>query len=224
MTTSIHTDRMKEHLIGQFESKKVLYAEIEALGAELDILHQVWEDLINKRWIDTGSGAQLDGIGTIVNRARQIDDAIQIDFFGFYGQENAKTFDVGQFRNDNENYLSSTNLNDSQYRKILWLKVFKDVSSGVADDTIYSLSRIFDTKYIVLSEIGNAKIMIGIGRELTDNEIHFAKAVNLIIKAAGVGVHSMENYDYSNYFGFKDQTNAKGFDVGSFADEIDILF
>lgn len=65
---TIHSDRMKDHLIAQFADKPVIYAELDALGAELDLLRQAFTDLREKRWIDTGEGMQLNGIGTIVDR------------------------------------------------------------------------------------------------------------------------------------------------------------
>ena len=82
-----HTERMISHLIGQFQDKPVIEAELEALGAELDALRSAFDDLRNKRWIDTGEGAQLDGIGTIVNRSRTIKDSLQIEFFVNYGRK-----------------------------------------------------------------------------------------------------------------------------------------
>ena len=83
-----HTDRMRQHLISQFQwevidskiygDKPVLRAILTALGAEMDELNQAVNDIENKRWIDTAEGVQLDGIGEIVDRSRQIDKAIAI--------------------------------------------------------------------------------------------------------------------------------------------------
>lgn len=219
-----HSESMENHLIGQFKDKQVLGAILEALGEEMDELEQVFADLRDKRWIDTGEGAQLDGIGTIVNQPRQIADTVQLSFFGFEDQDNAQGFEVGRFRDNWETWLTSVNLSDPEYRKMLWLKVFKDVSTGTAEDTIVSTRRIFDAPYVVLSELGNAKISIGIGRVLNDNELAIAKAVDLIVRAGGIGVKGMSMFNYDNYFGFLDQPNAKGFEVGSFADDVEVIF
>nr|DAY57416.1 MAG TPA: Protein of unknown function (DUF2612) [Caudoviricetes sp.] len=218
------SESMENHLIGQFKGKRVLRAILEALGEEMDELEQVFADLRDKRWIDTGEGAQLDGIGTIVNQPRQIADAIQIAFFGFQGQDNALGFEQGRFRDQWETWLQSVNLSDPEYRKLLWLKVFKNISTGTAEDTIVSTRRIFDAPYVVLSELGNAKIFIGIGRVLNKNELAIAKAMDLIVRAGGVGVKGMSMFNYDNYFGFLGQPNAKGFEVGSFADDITVIF
>lgn len=218
------SESMENHLIGQFKGKRVLRAILEALGEEMDELEQVFADLRDKRWIDTGEGAQLDGIGTIVNQPRQIADAIQIAFFGFQGQDNALGFEQGRFRDQWETWLQSVNLSDPEYRKLLWLKVFKNISNGTAEDTIVSTRRIFDAPYVVLSELGNAKIFIGIGRVPNKNELAIAKAMDLIVRAGGVGVKGMSMFNYDNYFGFLGQPNAKGFEVGSFADDITVIF
>lgn len=213
-----NTERMKNHLIRQFFDKPVISAEIDALGTELELLHQVYQDLKEKRWIDTGEGMQLDNIGTIVNRSRVIDNAVPLMFFGFQEQPNALTFDAGRFRQDDETWLTSTRLNDERYRKILWLKIFKDVSTATADDIIHALSVIFNAASISLDEVGNAKLFIGIGRRALPDDIYFMSSVNLIIKAGGVGIYAIESYDHDHFFGFQDQNNAKGFDSGCFAD------
>ncbi len=209
---------MQSHLISQFADKKVLSFVIEALGEEMDEITQAFSDLQNKRWIDTGEGVQLDGIGEIVCRSRQIDSAVQIPFFGFEGQPNTLTFDEGRFRDEWETWLQSVNLSDPEYRMMLWQKVAKNTSLGTAEDTISSLKFIFNAPKVILNNIGNAKISVAIGRKLNANDIAMAKAVDLMVRAGGVGIDKQEHFDYNNYFGFLGQLNPKGFDIGEFAD------
>lgn len=216
-----HTERMISHLIGQFQDKPVIEAELEALGAELDALRSAFDDLRNKRWIDTGEGVQLDGIGTIVNRDRTIQNSLQLDFFGFSGQDNSQTFGVGRFRSINENWLASTRLEDDDYRKILWLKVFYDSSQATGDELIHCLRVLFDAQNIILHEVGNAKIIVGIGRRLTANDIRLARTLHLITLGGGIGLRDVEMFD-GNYFGFLGQPNALGFEQGTFANTINI--
>lgn len=211
-------ESMQGHLIGQFDNKPILFAILTALGEEMDLLNAVFDDLKNKRWIDTGEGVQLDGIGEIVARNRQIDKAIAVPFFGFLGQDGTLGFEQARFRDTNENWLASYNLADAEYRPVLWAKVAKNIANGTAEDTISSLKFIFGTPYVVLEEIGNAKIAVGIGRKLLPSDIILADAVDLMIRAGGVGMEWRENFDYDSYFGFLGQPNAKGFEQGSFAD------
>ena len=216
------SDEMKQLLIKHFWGKPVLAAELEALGEELDEITAELDRLREERWIETGIGKQLDGIGEIVGRDRIIANAISLPFFGFYGQPNALGFEVGRFRDSGEAWQAATVLQDPEYRLILWAKVFKNITQGTAEDTIKSLTYIFQIDTVVVEDAGNAKIMLGIGRYLTAAELVMVKAYNLFIRAGGVGMKWAVMYNKDNYFGFLGQKNAKTFDVGEFADMVDL--
>lgn len=221
-----HTDRMRQHLISQFQwdvidekiydDKPVLRAILSALGAEMGELNQAVNDLKNKRWIDTGEGVQLDGIGEIVDRNRQIDKAIAIKVFGFYGQPKVAGFGQARFRGANESNLASYILEDTEYRLVLALKAMKNNSRATAEDTIKSLKYIYNAPAISYEEVGNANVIVGIGKVLSDDEKLLANAVDLVIRAGGVGL-KYKSYYPAAYFGFLGQPNAQGFGVGSFA-------
>jgi hypothetical protein len=221
-----HTDRMRQHLISQFQwdvidekiygDKPVLRALLTALGEEMNEFNQVVNDLKTKRWIDTAEGVQLDGIGEIVDRDRQIDEAIAIKFFGFYGQPNVAGFGQARFRGTNESNLASYILEDTEYRLVLALKAMKNNSRATAEDTIQSLKYVFNAPTVALQETGNANIVVAIGRELTDNDMLLANAVDLIIRAGGVGL-KYKSFFPGAYFGFLGQPNAAGFGQGAFA-------
>lgn len=207
-------ERMISHLIMQFGNSPVLHIILNAFGAELDELKQAYNDLLNLRWIDTGSGIQLDNIGVLVDRSRRINGSIQLEFFAFYDQPNALSFGVGRFRDTPAvNYLASSSLDDASYRAVLWHKIAKNTATGTAENTLESVKFIYDAPYVTLAELGNAKIGIGIGRELNDNDIILARALDLFIRAGGVGLNFATEIP-ENPFGFVDQPNVKGFDVG----------
>ena len=92
------SESMINHLLMQFSKSANMHIFLNALGAELDELTTALDDLKNKRWIDTGSGVQLDNIGVLVDRSRKIEGSIQLEFFAFYDQPNALSFGVGRFR------------------------------------------------------------------------------------------------------------------------------
>lgn len=205
---------MINHLLMQFSQATNMHIFLNALGAELDELTTALEDLQNKRWIDTGSGVQLDNIGVLIDRSRQIAGSIQLEFFAFYDQPNALSFGVGRFRDTPAvEYLATSILDDETYRPVLWHKVAKDTTTGTTESTIESVKFIFSAPFVTLSELGNAKIGIGIGRELTDNDVVLAMALDLFIRAGGVGLEYVEEIP-TLYFGFVDQ-NAYGFEVGA---------
>ena len=214
------SDRMINHLIMQFSKSVNMQAFLTALGGELDELATALDDLQNKRWIDTGSGVQLDNIGVLIDRSRNIAGAIQLEFFGFYDQPNIQTFGIGRFRDTTSvAYTVSSVLDDESYRPVLWHKVSKDTTDGTTESTIESLKFIFNAPFVIIEEKGNAKFDIGIGRELSDNDITLARAINLLIKAGGVGV-DLKYQIPQRYFGFRGEPNAYGFEEGSFPDEI----
>lgn len=213
----MRADNMVGHLIDQFQNKPVLAAILQSIGDELDELDVVWDDLKDKRWLDTAEGQQLDGIGEIVGLGRTINERIQLEFFGFERQPNAKGFEEGRFRDEWQGWLASTTLDDYAYRLMLKAKINKNVTQGTAEDTIQSMRVIFDSYDIFLEEIGNAKIGIGIGRVLSDNDIAYFDRLGLLIKDGGIGVEWRTYFDRNNFFGFEDQPEAKGFDVGVFA-------
>lgn len=219
------TDRaasMAGHLIGQFSGKPVFAAFLAAIGGELDELDQALADLRDKRWIDTGEGVQLDGIGELVNQSRQVADAVTIPFFAFEGQPNAQGFEVGRFRDDWEGWLTSVNLGDPEYRMVLRAKIRKDTSPGTTEDTIASLRFIFDADRVVIRDCGNAKMAAAVGRRLNENELSVARALDLFVRAGGVGIVDASHFDADNYFGFYGQKDAKGFETGTFADSIEL--
>lgn len=198
----------------QFSQSVNMHIFLNALGAELDELTTALEDLQNKRWIDTGAGVQLDNIGVLIDRSRTIEGAIQLEFFAFFDQPNALPFNVGRFRDTPAvPYIATSTLDDETYRPVLWHKVGKDTTTGTTESTIESVKFIYDAPFVTLTELGNAKIGIGIGRELTDNDIVLARALDLFVRAGGVGLAFVEEIP-TNYFGFVDQPYAKGFEVG----------
>lgn len=207
-------ERMINHLIMQFGNSPILHIILEAFGDELDELKKAYDDLLNLRWIDTGRGVQLDNIGVLIDRSRRIDGAIQLEFFAFYDQPNALSFGVGRFRDTPAvAYLASSTLDDETYRPVLWHKIAKDTATGTAENTIDSVKFIYDAPYVTLTELGNAKIGLGIGKELNDNDIILARAIDLFIRAGGVGLEFVIEIP-NDPFGFVDQLDVKGFDVG----------
>ena len=205
---------MINHLLMQFSQSTNMHIFLDALGQELDELTQALDDLQNKRWIDTGSGIQLDNIGVLIDRSRKIAGSIQLEFFAFFDQPNALPFDFGRFRDTPAvEYTATSILDDETYRPVLWHKVSKDTTTGTTESTIESVKFIYSAPFVTLTELGNAKIGIGIGRELTDNDIVLARALDLFIRAGGVCLDFVEEIP-DDFFGFVDQQGSKGFEIG----------
>ena len=140
----MRSESMINHLLMQFSKSVNMQIFLNALGEELDELTQALDDLQNNRWINTGSGVQLDNIGVLIDRSRNIAGSIQLEFFAFYDQPNALSFGVGRFRDTPATeYLATSILDDETYRPVLWHKVAKDTTTGTTESTIESVKFIF---------------------------------------------------------------------------------
>lgn len=210
-------ERMRGHLIAQFGDKPIIDALLQAVAEELNVLYSAVVDVQEKRWIDTGEGVQLDGIGRIIDRGRTIDKAISDTFFGFAGQTGIDTFGKARFRSAGEEYLATARLNDDMYRRVLWAKVFYDISNGTIPDILQSTRRILNAESVALAELEPANFYLIIGGNLTESQLLLAKEIGLIVKGGGIGIKYFINYNDNNYFGFRHQPNSKGFGIGEFA-------
>lgn len=217
MFDELRYKRMIGHLLAQFDNKEVLEAIIYAVFAEIDELAKAFDDLQRRRWIDTGEGVQLDKIGEIIDRPRKIDGTIPLSFFGFKYQPSGKGFRQARFRSAGEGYLTSSDLLDDEYRRVLWLKVFKNTTNSTAEHTIAAFKRLLDCNRVIIHELGNAKMSVAVDRALSDVELLFIQAINLSIYTGGVGIRYLNTFNGPAYFGFRGQKAAKGFGIGSFA-------
>jgi hypothetical protein len=111
-------------------------------------------------------------------------------------------------------------LDDEVYRPVLWHKIGKNTTTGTTESTIESVKFVYNAPFVTITELGDAKIGIGIGRELSDNDVVLARALDLFVRAGGVGLNFVSEIP-DNFFGFVDQTGAKGFEVGVFSDLIE---
>ena len=58
-----YIQKLRDDLVEQFKDKPVIEALMEVVGDELNEVRQFYEDLRDKRNIQTAIGKQLDGIG-----------------------------------------------------------------------------------------------------------------------------------------------------------------
>lgn len=66
-----HAAEARDHLLEQFKKKERIRAVLDAFSVQIQDLERVFFDLLENRWIDTATGAQLDGLGAIVGEPRQ---------------------------------------------------------------------------------------------------------------------------------------------------------
>lgn len=202
MATSTYGQQMIDRLLMQFKNSPYLHGILDAVGVELDLLTTTFNELRELRWIDTATGTQLDGCGEIVARTRKIEKAVAIPFFGFYEQLPYVTgFGQARFRDSGEAYTVSRILGDNDYRRVLWAKVAYNTTGGTTEETISSLTYIAGAR-VLIQEIGNAKIAVYIGREVTSADLTLLNGLNLLVRAGGVNAEIAGWFVDGKTFGF----------------------
>lgn len=206
---------MINRLLAQFEGKTRLEGVVGVLGDSLNAIENTMNDLELKRWIDTAEGVQLDGLGQIVGQSRIIPQAVLIPFFGFQHQPSGRGFGVARLRRRFESSTSTSTLGDESYRMLIRAKIFKNTSICTPEQIIAACAFVYGADSIIYHEVGNAKIRIAIGKDLTEEQKALSNALNLIPKPGGVGIEVKSTFS-GNVFGFKHQ-GFKGFGHGVFA-------
>lgn len=162
-----YIQKLRDDTIEQFKDKPNIDALNEAIGIQLNEVRQFFEDLRDKRNVQTAEGKQLDGIGDIVVLDRT--DA------GVLACINKSVYVLGD--DDYRRYVifkiwKNTN-NCTYYNVIKALRMFWDRPLYYREDPQYPATMIFETDWLLPDELD--------GTELLRNAP--------IIRAAGVGVH-----------------------------------
>jgi hypothetical protein len=188
-----HKERAIGRLATQFRESTNLISYIRALLIEADTLEQVFENLLEKRWIDTATGLNLDIIGAIVGQSREFIDAEIFSYFGLADNPQAQSFGSirnralgGRFRSLGESIVGVRELSDEEYRLFIRARIFKNSTSSTPEEVIYQIKSILSDVPLVILEDGNTYVNISIGRILSLNEKAILTQTDLVPKTAGV--------------------------------------
>lgn len=139
--------------------------------------------------IYTAEGYWLDLLGLIIGQQRAVADAIPVVFFGFDDTPFALGFGLARFWDGTEPLTASSILADPEYRIVLLAKVafnYADVTlTGIAS----SLSIIFETDNITVTNNGVGNIDIYIGKVLTITQQNLINVLDLLPRGAGISVN-----------------------------------
>lgn len=120
--------RLHDDLAEQFKDKATIEALNRTIGRQLNEVRQYFEDLRDKRGIDTAVGKQLDGVGDIVVLSR---------------------LEAGELACINE---SAYVLDDEDYRAYLKFKVLKNTNACTYYDLIKGLAMLWNMSPIYYHE------------------------------------------------------------------------
>lgn len=99
-------------------------------------LREMFNRLLTRLDIDESSGAQLDGIGEIINAPRPAIAQGEDDAFAFSGPTSGLGFDEGKFVSLFTNFEDATPVNDVEYRRVLRAAIISNRASGTRPDII----------------------------------------------------------------------------------------
>lgn len=220
MTSGIinHKKLAISRLATQYRDSGKLISYIQSLLYEADTLEQVYIDLLDKRWIDTATGINLDILGSIVGQSRELIVAEKFDYFGFLGNPQSQSFGTlsdpsigGRFRFLNEPTLGIRSLVDSEYRVFIKARIVRNSTSSTPEDIISQLRYLFDSPLILIREGQDAFYEISIGRRLTLNEKSILTQTDIVPKTAGVRVGYVIEFESNDFFSFKGVPGSLGF-------------
>lgn len=188
-----HANLAESRLATQFREATNLINYIRSLVREDDDLEQVFQDLLNERYIDTAIGAQLDVLGIIVGQERGFKQTVSETFFGFKGAIGGDTFgtigDSGvgsNFRSISSIEFADVIFDDDTYRLFIRAKIDKNKSRGTIEETInIALQGITSSTTVVVTE-GLAEFTLTFGGSLSDEDKLLLARTNYIPNPAGV--------------------------------------
>lgn len=230
-------EESEELITTQFQDKEIFKRYLRLLVIGIQETLAVSRDLLQKRDIDSATGAQLDIIGDIVGQPRVLLNTDLYPFFGFQGDLAANSFGTyynkqigGYWYSYGGKIGGDVSLNDEQYRLIIKARIIKNNSKGTNEDYIRFGNFVFNTT-ISFENDGGGKSTVLVGRRMT----LFEKAIMAYVfegtdynftyhpKPLGVGIGYAE-FDATGTLGFLGTPGAKGmislsypFDGGIFA-------
>ncbi len=213
-----HKSLAVSRLATQYRDSVKLIDYIKALLYEADDLEQVFRDILEKRWIDTATGINLDILGSIVGQGREFIDAEIFEYFGFADNPIAQSFGSildpglgGRFISVGESSTGIRLLSDDEYRVFIKARIVRNATSSTPEEIITQLRYLFDSPLVLIVEGLEASYEISIGRRLTLNEKSIISQTDIVPKTAGVSASYVTEFESDSFFSFKGIPGSDGF-------------
>lgn len=204
MTVNLAQDHASiawENWPAQFSSSTRLAAMVKSLVVPMNSIQTALAGLYDNRWLDTASGAQLDGIGEIVGQPRQISNVAAMQFFGFADQQDSGGFgEARMYVTGMALTYGTSTLGDDDYRLALAWKIRANNSRGTVGDIVGAVTSLFEASALSVEETGDAAITVHIART-NESNVFLKNPLKWIPSAAGIAVR-YELYDAGEAFTF----------------------
>jgi len=195
-----HRDLAEERLAVQFSESTKLINYIKSILRESDDLEQVFQDLLEDRWLDTAVGVQLDILGDIVGQERGFTQNVNDYFFGFKGSIGSDTFGTIGTAGTGSNFRSTSDVefidivfDDATYRIFIYSKIAKNKTKVTINEVIdVILQGITSVATVTVSE-DQARFRLTFPGTLSDNDKLLLAKTTFTPRPAGVGVSYEDN-------------------------------
>lgn len=152
--------------------------------------------------VDNAIGDQLDKVGEWVGRKRVVEQILNPVFFGFSDDIAAQPFGElinvavgGRFYEQGESFASSSTLGDPEYRTIIKAKIVRNQWDGTIDGLENALQYVFNAPAAVIDP-GNLTLQVQIGRPITGIEKTLLTTFDLLPRAAGVKITTIQYVNF----------------------------
>ncbi len=164
-----YAKKLKADLVEQFKEQPAIDALAEAIGEQLDALCKFYEDLKERRGVQTAVGKQLDGVGDIVVLSRK--EAAEMACF------REPVYAIA----------------DDLYREYLIYKIWKNTNNCTYHDIIKAFRMFWDKPLYYSERIDEPATMTLETGDLAPED-HAEKLLEApFVKAAGVRIHVVAN-------------------------------
>ena len=211
-----HADIAWSHFLAQHDGKINTENFVRAFYQPINVLDKALNDLYTKRWLDTAEGRQLDGIGSIVGRSREVDNSVYLPFFGFWSQPSGRGFGQARMRRKREPWATSSFLGDVDYRVAIGMKIALNNGHGTAEELMHAVNVSLGVTGTRVLDYGNGNARIYINDFILKNDPRYSILLDNLAKAAGVKLWPYF-VDTTHTFGFLNQKIYYGFGIGILA-------
>lgn len=158
----------------------------QLIVTQCDVVQQCLKDMMQRRWLKTASGDQLDNIGEIVGQPRDLFDSVIIYYFGYVGASGAMSYGTvsnpligGRYKSVNDPFFGSRYLNNDEYRTLINIKILKNSTKGLINEFVEMARLLFNVTDVTYTE-SDGTITINIGRDYNDPDLSFFKGLDEI--------------------------------------------
>lgn len=191
------TEQLYDLLLAQYRGSPNLQKYIGVFASEMDAVHDLFKQMIAKRYYNLARGAQLDVIGYIVGANRVLEGVVVSGNFGYL--QAAEALGMGRLddpllggilRSKDDEVDQDVRLSDGRFRNWIDARIIKNTTNINVEDTIAFFRLLLDLPNLMVNitepEGKNASVLITLERTLNLNEVSLVISLAEHMKPVGV--------------------------------------